>query len=477
MLPRTLSSLRALGPSLPLVGLGVLTLALVPLIASPRGALLLAAAGGVFLTIFLMRRPHWGLVLILTFWFVEINPTGVRYLSVPYVVTLILLVPLGVALMRERTIAAWSVPQVRILLGIAVVLVMSTVWSQMKFPEAPLPALDTTTRSLQLFLTRFGFLVLLLQFLRTRRQIHLIVLTVAVLIVVAGGDALMQFGRGAARAHSSFGLTENANRLAFSCLFGISLLWFYRTHAVRPRWGFLTLPAIFLLAAAALATGSRSGFLQSVVLGLFLLKEQRRWSPARRLQSMAVLLALVMVVAAAVPSAQLIRGTTFDPARQTRGQESLRNRINTVVGALELSLENPVLGIGVGNFRWLHQVRQGRTLETHNSYLWALTGAGPFALGLYLLLFLVTYRTLRWLHRHAPPDLRWLVKALRVNLILFLLFSAFADFWLSEFLYLLVGLTAVLASLARRESAVAARPRAVSLAAARRLVTAAAPAR
>jgi hypothetical protein len=53
----------------------------------------------------------------------------------------------------------------------------------------------------------------------------------------------------------------------------------------------------------------------------------------------------------------------------------------------------------------------------------------------------------------GPRELLWLSKGLKVSLLLFLLFSAFADFWLSDFLYLFVGLTVALAYLPREQSA------------------------
>jgi hypothetical protein len=60
---------------------------------------------------------------------------------------------------------------------------------------------------------------------------------------------------------------------------------------------------------------------------------------------------------------------------------------------------------------------------------------------LYLMLFYSTYRMLRQLEVRGPPELLWLSKGMRVNLILFMVFSIFANFWISIFVYLFVGLT------------------------------------
>jgi len=66
---------------------------------------------------------------------------------------------------------------------------------------------------------------------------------------------------------------------------------------------------------------------------------------------------------------------------------------------------------------------------------------GIIALGLYLLLFYITYRMLRQLERYGPQELLWLSKGLRVGLILFLVFSAFANFWLNNMFFLIIQMT------------------------------------
>jgi hypothetical protein len=48
---------------------------------------------------------------------------------------------------------------------------------------------------------------------------------------------------------------------------------------------------------------------------------------------------------------------------------------------------------------------------------------------------------------------------LRVNLILFLVFSAFADFWVNDFLYLIIGLTVAMTVLWKRQESTAAQLR------------------
>jgi hypothetical protein len=174
---------------------------------------------------------------------------------------------------------------------------------------------------------------------------------------------------------------------------------------------------------------------------------------------------VVFLGLAFVPSAFLDRVTTFDPEVDAPGQDSLQNRVHAVHSALSMVASDPLFGAGVGNFTWVARVFYHSPGATHNSYLWATTSGGLGVLGLYLLLFYVTFRMLRQLEREGPRELLWLSKALRVNLITFLIFSAFADFWLSDFLYLMIGLTVAMTYVWRRQGEIqmatrsAAKPR------------------
>jgi hypothetical protein len=69
-----------------------------------------------------------------------------------------------------------------------------------------------------------------------------------------------------------------------------------------------------------------------------------------------------------------------------------------------------------------------------------------------MLLHLLTYRTLRRLESSGPPEFLWLSKGLKVNLFLFLLFSVFTDFWLSDFFYFLLVLPISLTLYWQRQS-------------------------
>ncbi|MFQ5902522.1 MAG: O-antigen ligase family protein, partial [Candidatus Binatia bacterium] len=346
-----------------------------------------------------MQKPHWGVLIILTVWFTEISPRlfGLRYVSAPYLVSAVLTVPLALSVLRNREIWVWRVPQVKIFLAIGLLFLASVWWAYFKYPITLLPELDITVRQMQRFVTRLGFLIFLLYFITTRRTIEMTVWWLLGLIVAAAMTASFSFlaGGGAERARASFSLGTNSNRLAFICLFGTSLLWFYLYYGQARRWKALILPILFVLPLVTLASGSRSGFLQMVVLTALILKEQEGWSGTTRVRSIFLVSSVALLLLVVVPTAQFLRATTFDPAAAVPGQWSLRNRINRTYAGLEMAASNPILGIGIGNFRWMNQAFYGNDQGPHNSYLGTLVEGGIGVLVLYLLLFYITYRMLR----------------------------------------------------------------------------------
>jgi hypothetical protein len=408
-------------------------------------------------TVFVLCRPAWGVLILMMVWFLDFSPRvlGVRLLSVPYLVVGVLLIPFALSILRDRVIWVFRVPQVKSFLLVGTLLLASTWWNEALHLLSTTPELDGTQRMLHLFFARLLFLVFFIHFITTRGKIEMAIFLVIAMILVAAYSALPSALSGG-RARATFSLAANPNRLAFICLFATSLLWFYRS-SLHPRWKSLTLPLLFFLPTVALATGSRSGFIQMVVLGILVLKEQEGWSAIKRIHSFFFLCAVLIFLSVMVPASQYMRATSFDPTVQAPGKQSLDKRITRIWHLLETAASNPVLGIGIGNFGWVNQTRYGDDRQPHNSYLGTLAENGTPVLGLYLLIFFFTYRMLTQLIKSGPHELLWLSKGLRVNLILFLIFSTFADFWLSEFLYLIIGLTVAMTVLRQYQTVEAPR--------------------
>ncbi|MBI3796739.1 MAG: hypothetical protein HY268_07200 [Deltaproteobacteria bacterium] len=434
---------------------------LVPLFTQVKGLLLLGAAvvGGIG-AVWIIYKPFWGVLTIITAMVLDIDPIGIPGLGIPYLVSMVLLLPLTFTLLRAREIWVWRLPQIRILLFIGVLFAISVGWNYYRFT---LPSSPDTNRMLTIFFTRLAFLVFFLYFINTRERIEWSVWLILAITVFLSLHALEDFitksgphGHfGEDRAHAAFSMAQNANRLAYVSLFATCLLWFYYSHRKAAWWGKLFIfPLFLLLPLTTFTTGSRSGFLQTLLLGTFILKEQQGWSLVRRARTFLLLGLAGLVVLIAVPAHDITRATSFDPNEETAGQVSLQNRIATDFSAIKIALSYPFLGVGLGNFPVIAATTPGvgTRSKTSNSYTWAMTSGGMGVFTLYMLFHLLTYRALRRLESSGPPELVWLSKGLKVNLFLFLLFSFFADFWLSDFFYFLAVLPIAMTLYWQRQS-------------------------
>jgi O-antigen ligase len=424
------------------IALLLLTALLIQILSGDKGLLFLLAILGGICILWLCKEPHWGVLIILSMWFLKFSPAllGVSYLRIPYLISAFLLIPLALSILRDREIWVWRIPQIKILMAIGIILLASTAWSYYQHPVTLLPELDQTREMLQIFLAHLVFLVFFLYFITTPGKIELFVWLLLGLIIASAMSALYHLTEpGVRRAWAAFGPGTNPTSLPLVCLFGASLLWFYYSRPQSRRVKRLALLFLVPLPTIALASGSRGGFLQLLTFAALIIKEQEGWSAAKKVRSLLLLGVVSLLFVSIVPAATLMRATSFEATQSAAGGESLTNRINTVKAALEMIASNPILGIGIGNFRWMHQIAYGSDLHPHNSYIGALLNGGIGCLALYLLLFYVTYQMLKRLEKSGPPELWWVSKGLRINLILFLIASLTDDIWLHDFLYLIIG--------------------------------------
>jgi O-antigen ligase len=130
---------------------------------------------------------------------------------------------------------------------------------------------------------------------------------------------------------------------------------------------------------------------------------------------------------------------------------STEGRVRTMQAALRVWSLHPVFGVGIGNFNTERAVTDpfGTVGPPHDSYLWALSEGGLFALILYLGFFWWVFKKIRGIEweyqaRFGPVDLGWMVSAMRTVIIGFLFFSFFADMWHHELFYIIAGMSLAL---------------------------------
>jgi hypothetical protein len=421
----------------------------------------LVAAAWLALTVaaLVFVQPLVGLAAMTATFMLVAYPTVLQTLGVLTLNNLFgvcLAVVLVAHVLGTRDLSVLRIPQVLLFAAIGILLLLSTAHADVIFPLLQQSQgiggrgkiLDRTADLTHDFWARFVYLVFFCSFVRSVRDVRVMLATFVLVLFLAVPSALINWMQGTLshgfRAMASVTAGANANRLAMICLMQVACWWAWS----RARHGTLSRAVATVAIGASflviLATGSRSGFLGCGVLALLLQTGPRpyRVSPVH---IGMVLLAGAIAVATVVPSQAWERMLTFTSEDRHAGAvTSVMAREQTLGTGLQMLGDHPFLGIGLGNFREVSRqvYRDPYFRPPHNSYLWAASEGGIFVLAGYLLIFGFAWRDLQVALRLAERDRRCadVAAALRVTFYLYLFFAFFADLWLNPITYCLIGL-------------------------------------
>ena len=287
---------------------------------------------------------------------------------------------------------------------------------------------DNFSEYRNLFLVRLVMFGLVTAIMTTGRHLERLVATLLVanvgLLVTAALVRSGAFGEERITISQNFertgALVQNPNELAFTLttMLVLAIITFLRARSFPVR-------AIVLGLAAAdlffiMATLSRSGFISLCVVLAFLM--YKLTSNAR---AVAVILVLVLAGALMVPGALFERFAKIDQVRDV-------DRFQIVRVGLAMSLDHPVLGVGLGNyvsvFSTYNVSHMRREAPAHNMYLDLAAQMGFPALLVYLTILAITWRSLWRMEqrlraggdtRSFPFLLNLAIQAFFVNLMVF----------------------------------------------------------
>ena len=319
-----------------------------------------------------------------------------------------------------------------------------------------------------------------------RRQAHLLAGTVVATIAVLAGPSLFQHLTGTysfewfGLAQVDRGFIERVERVQIGGPFGNPnplVMWLITALPIAASYALGTQRAVvqrssFLLGAIAvvtvIATQSRQGLIALVVVGVLIARYIGRPSARTALKLGAAMAVVVLVVFASNPTRWVrqverigevtaVVGGDIDPNTSSAGYAG------TFWAGLDMFADNPVIGVGHGNFAELYPEyvtrraidQSGKSRAAHNMvvHLLAETGLVGFVLlsagGVALVRALRGARTtFRGLGLDAEADL---ATALLVAYSAWLVVGLFQGLYHSEQFIALVGLGLGLATLAGRE--------------------------
>jgi len=485
--------MRAVGTGDPVRGIAILPVAgfvlasmVVGTAIDQLGPLALLPVFGAFMVGVVVARPAYGIALFLST-FLMAYPRwlqGSGYLTINNALGGVFLLLLVYQVYRHQDWWFLKAREIQVLGFVVLVFFLS---ERLNGPDPQkvelLGAGFYFAEGLRMFVNRAAFLVFLIVFIRTPAHLRMLVLVALVFMVVTaltGVQGVLRGGgfggyRAAAQASdlvvgpgALIRSAANPNRLAMFAVLAITSLWYLmqtlRVSAVR----LVIVPTLALLALAVFMSASRSGLLGLLVCAVAIMADGR--FDLGKILSIGLAGALLMIlVVQFVPERSLERLTNLpgtSAAETGEGSGSLDRREGSVSIALELVRDNPLLGVGMGNWQVARFLRDPAraTGSPHNSYLLALVEGGPFALLGFLLLLWWTWQNLRFAESFVSnpfsplAELTWIVKSSKVSLLVLVFYSMVADLWNLVILFMLVGFGIVMRRLveqAMREDALA----------------------
>ena len=443
-----------------IVGLVVLAAGLAVGTYAGQEATALALIVASMMLVVVVARPPVGILLLLTNYLFASYPTPIRgggLLTINNVLGIILAVILLAELTQRPDFWFMRNRQVHLYIAIGIVLWIGTIASYWEFPDLRITwgkvrTLDQTAELTRDFITRFAFIILATKFLTTKRHIKMVVTVMLLCLILVVPSALLGWASGESdRAAASFSMGTNSNRLAFLCLMQAAFWWYLGQSQRNAYIRLFAYGVIGTLILTVLLTASRSGFLGLGVL-FYLLTRDRGAMKGGRIKVVMMVALMIGMMLTIVPEENLARISNLNPFKTGHdagdiGTHSTERRVETVGLGWEIFTEYPFFGIGLGNFREVaRQVYNDEFYRPpHNSYIWALSEGGIFCFILFLLLYYVTVRDIRWIQRSpaTPDDLRWIAAALEPSFLLLMFYSFFADMWLNPITYILIILTIV----------------------------------
>jgi len=295
-----------------------------------------------------------------------------------------------------------------------------------------------------------GMYVVLVAAIRGFKDVERIAFVYLLAVAIYAAVVLSRFGVG--QSEWRLGMLEyyDANDFATLAVVALPLAVYFMVRP-RPLWRRLVsaLALVFLVMAFVWA-GSRGGFLALLAVGAFLLLRYRAIGVRWRVLTAAL---LSLVFAAAASDTYWEKMKTILQPKDDYNITTEEGRIPVWKRGIGYMLENPILGVGAGNFptaegtisprarvaytgRWKWSV-------SHNSYIQVGAELGIPGLLLFLAMFWKAFASLRTVERGQPrsPPAQ-LAQTLAACLIGYIVGGFFLSLAYRDLLYVLIALTA-----------------------------------
>ena len=423
----------------------------------------------VFAGVLVLYQPHLGVLVIMTTMLVSYPAAlkGAGPFTINNLLGISLIAILAFQVYRNHDYWFLREPEVRLLIIIASLLIFSQIMSTFFLPDVRhmLPkvekargagfygASDSGSRWVFELLSRIAFTIFFVNWIRTAKQLRAVLIMFALCIVAVIPSLTSDMFKASSDSYrissKLVGWAANPNRFAFMVNVGIAL-FVYLANVVRsPALKLFALLGAISCVPLVLLSVSRSGMLGLCLVGALLMWQKqipRRAKIFAATLSFALGLVFFMFVLSADQQERLLNLNPFAASTGVEGSRSTEQRVATLGEALQIIRQYPLLGVGLGNFRWVNMYMHGSWKPPHNSYVWSWSEGGVFVTLSYLMLFGFLFARIQRLRPkyEKHPVLPYLPDFLNLYLILLFFFSIFADVWLEVHIYFIISMAIVL---------------------------------
>jgi O-antigen ligase len=303
---------------------------------------------------------------------------------------------------RRRSLAHLNHPVIKLLLALVLVMALSIPGSL--WPGASFGLLRAD------FAKTVIFFFLLAASIRALIDIE----RLAGVYVAGGALYALKVVLGSSR-HGLGGYDPNDYSLILVCALPLAVYFVARSRSSFAR--ILATIALLLMTAAVVKSGSRSGFIGLLAIGIYLLIAYRALSLKLRVGAVVVSLAGLLFVAS--DSYWERMSTLLNPQEDYNWSgQSYGGRMEIWKRGIGYMLQRPFLGVGLGSFRraegglsvmaerWRPEGRGFKWSEPHNSFVEVGAELGFTGLIVFLLLIYEGFRALVRVARPPPPGRR-----------------------------------------------------------------------
>ncbi len=323
------------------------------------------------------------------------------------------------------------------------------IWMMASNVEAAF-GLNSGSRWIMTYLQLFVLIWLANQLFTTPGRLRFAMLSFAFAAVISAisgiNDVLLSQGSSQSGDFSmlrSQGTGESINLISRYYVVALVYLYYFLNWNKHRGMRVLYTVGIVLLVAGVYTTSSRTGILLLIITVLFI---SLRWAVSiRQVGIISLVLAFLLVLNFLPGQVAQIQERFFEEQGESSVEENVRQDLWAT--ALEVSTENPIGGIGVGQFAQMNRYRVG----AHNGYLSVLVETGIPGFVLFAGMIVVSLRgyariifSKEYIEQH--PAYRELVIACGLGFVIMLLGMFTKDDHYDKMLWLSMGIGTLFAS-------------------------------